>query len=222
MRDSGFATLPSGRRRHLVMTPGRSRMEAPVSALDAGSSGTLHAFVSYSHADRKAAARLQSHLERYPLPAGQDRLQVFLDETDIRSGALSAKLGAALRRAQAPVVCCSPSSTESRWVEQEVDILLRQGDRPVVPIVLAGEPDTVVPAALRQRQFRYPDLRGSWWFGQPGPKGRIELARGIATLLGRPLRDLVDWERHRQQRFALASGVAAATGADMKCGEGLW
>jgi hypothetical protein len=174
----------------------------------AGTDAAFHVFVSYCHADRKAAGRLQAFLQHYPLPGGACPLRVYLDETDIRSGELSNELGTALRRSKALIVCCSPASTESVWVSKEIGIFLEQGTRPVVPVVLEGDPEQVVPDELRRREFRYLDLRGRWWLNRLDPKGRIELARGIATITGRPLRDLVDWEKRRQRRFALRAGLA--------------
>jgi hypothetical protein len=166
------------------------------------------AFLSYSHADRAAARRLQRFIQRYRVPGSGARLTVFLDQTDLRSGELSQELTEALRRSSALLVCCSPAAVESRWVAQEIHAFLAQGGRPVVPIVLEGDAEAVIPLRLREREQRYLDLRGRRLLGLFGPHARVELARGIATIARRPLRELVDWEQ-RRQRVALLRGALA-------------
>jgi hypothetical protein len=88
-------------------------------------------------------------------------------------------------------------------VRKEVEIFSEQESRPVVPVVLRGDPRQVVPVSLQERTFRYLDLRGRWWLNVLSPSGRDELARGIAEITDRDIRVLVNWESRRQRRFAL-------------------
>jgi TIR domain len=96
------------------------------------------AFISYSHHDEVAARRIQHFLERYRLPPGilpaRNRLRVFRDATDIRTGSLSDELNQALDASRALIVCCSSDAVKSRWVSQEIERFLeRDPKRPIAP-----------------------------------------------------------------------------------------
>ena len=160
-------------------------------------------FLSYSHADASVARRVHSFLERYPLPEGKRRLRIFLDDTDLRAGELGQELERALSDARSLVVACSPAALDSRWVENEIrGFCTPGGERTVVPLLVRGEPDRMIPSRLRDLEVRFLDLRRGWWGGFLSPRYRIELARGVATIADLPLRTMVNWERRRQLRTA--------------------
>ena len=160
------------------------------------------AFMSYSHADRRAANRIHTYLEHYKLPGGR-RLRVYLDRTDIRSGDLSAEIRDALDAAGALVVCCSAAAAKSEWVAREIDVFLAGTPRPVGIVLVADDPPSSVPGALRDRELRYADVRRAWRLGMFRPAGRTELVRLIAMIAGLELRALIPWDRrHRLRRLA--------------------
>jgi MTH538 TIR-like domain (DUF1863) len=167
------------------------------------------AFISYSHSDVIAARRVQRFLESYRLPPGipftEKRLRIFRDATDIRTGTLSEELNSALDASRTLIVCCSPSAASSRWVAQEIDRFLEQTPtRPVVALLLAGDPDAAIPQKLRVLEHRFADLRSPWFFGRMKSKGRDELIRAVATITGADLRQLIPWEKRRRRRLALS------------------
>ncbi len=171
------------------------------------------AFISYSHADKDAAARLQHLLEGYRLPAGtlpgSNRLRVFRDTTDIRSGDLRNELKTALAESRVLVVCCSHAAADSRWVAEEIAEFRRQGeDRPIAVILLSGSIPEALPGPLRDVEHRYSDLRRGWRLGMLRPDARVEVIRVIALVAGLELRTLIPWDRRRRrQRLAAVSGV---------------
>jgi len=183
----------------------------PMSATADGIDGDPYdAFLSYSHADARVVKRIHSFLQRYPLPEGRGRTAVFLDNTDLRAGELGRELERALSQARSLVIACSPASLESRWVEKETEAFCMHGaERAVVPMVLRGDPEKVIPSSLRDREARYLDLRCGWWFGLLSPGYRLELARGLATISELPLRTMVNWERRRQVRMAAVACLSA-------------
>lgn len=174
------------------------------------------AFVSYSHADKAAARRIQRFIEQQALPkrpgTARRRLRVFRDDTDIRAAELTQELGAALARSRALVVCASPEAARSSWVQQEIDLFLEQDPgRPVLPILVAGDAATALPPRLADAQIRRADARGGWRFGWLRRSARDELLRVVATLAGEDLRAFIPWDRRRRRRM-VAAGVAALGG----------
>lgn len=174
------------------------------------------AFVSYSHADKAAARRIQRFIEQQALPKRQGtarrRLRVFRDDTDIRAAELTQELGAALARSRALVVCASPEAARSAWVQQEIDLFLEQDpSRPVLPILVAGDATTALPPRLASAEIRRVDARSAWRFGWLRSSARDELLRVVATLAGEDLRAFIPWDRRRRRRM-VAAGVTALGG----------
>jgi hypothetical protein len=117
------------------------------------------AFISYSHADADAAAKLQGQLERYRLPknvvlgrGGQDRNigRIFRDREDLAAApSLSDAIRQALSQSQALIVICSPDARQSRWVGEEIKLFRSlHPDRPVLAALVQGEPSESIPDAL--------------------------------------------------------------------------
>ena len=125
------------------------------------------AFISYSHLDKKRAAKLQHRLESYRIPKGirinrsegRTGLKIFRDETDLRAGSLEGTVYEALDVSRKLIVVCSPVGADEekyKWVELEVQHFIdscRSDD--ILPILLDGNMDTM-PGNIKQlsnRQF---------------------------------------------------------------------
>lgn len=112
------------------------------------------AFLSYNHADRRAARRLQRQLEAYVLPrrmriADGGRMSrvhplrpIFRDEDEMIPGqGLSKRVRQALAQSEHLIVVCSPSAARSAWVEREILEFCELGkeDR-ILAVLVGGEP----------------------------------------------------------------------------------
>jgi tetratricopeptide (TPR) repeat protein len=111
------------------------------------------AFLSYSHADERIAARLHRKLEAYRVPGERrvgknDQLParikpVFRDREELSTAtSLGSSIERALDESEALVVVCSPSSVASRWVNEEIRYFRgKHPDRPVLAFIAAGTPE---------------------------------------------------------------------------------
>jgi hypothetical protein len=170
------------------------------------------AFLSYSSRDRTVVARVQRFLERYRLPKGR-RLRVYRDETDITGGELPEQLRKALGESRCLVVCCSETAAKSSWVAREIEAFRELGpERPIVPVLVAGEPPTNVPPALHAAELRWSDLRDGWRLGLPRRKTRVELVRVVAAAANIEFRELLplDQKRRRRTRVLMTGMIVAA------------
>ena len=177
------------------------------------------AFISYSHADEKAAGWLHRQLEGWRVPARMRaerpglpaRLApVFRDREELGSaGELGPQIQAALAESDALIVLCSPEAARSRWVEQEVRTFRAgpRGER-VFALIVAGEPGSgdereCFPPALRETEPLAADLR-------PGKDGKdLALLKLISGLLDVPLDTLRQREaRRRHQRMLAITSLA--------------
>jgi virginiamycin B lyase len=118
-----------------------------------------YAFLSYSHADEKAAARLSRYLETFRVPVRlggpEQKLPkrmkpIFRDRDEF---AASPDLGAAINQALASsgalIVLCSPAAAKSEWVNKEIEDFKQLGHRArIFAVLLEGEPHESFPAAL--------------------------------------------------------------------------
>jgi hypothetical protein len=179
---------------------------------------SFDAFLSYASADRSRVARIQRFLERSLRSAGDKTASVYMDQTDIRGGKLADELGQALLQSRALIVCCSPASKQSTWVNTEVEKFMAGApDRPLIPLLLDGSPETAFPASL-PANLRYHDLRAGSWLGVLSPSARDELLRVTALLSGAELRELINWDR---RRLMLRGAAAVAAGVPL-AGTGWW
>lgn len=140
---------------------------------DAGQDGGAYrywAFLSYSHADSKAADRLHRWLERFRTPATlagkphplgtiPDKLvPIFRDRHELAAASsLGGEIQEALQASRYLIVLCSPAAARSRWVDEEIRRFKRlHGEDRVLAAIVDGEPftdgaDECLPAALRHR-----------------------------------------------------------------------
>ena len=180
------------------------------------------AFISYSHNDEKQALWIQRKLESYRIPrrlvdelklAGNRFLPVFRDKDELASSAnLSETLRTALQASRNLIVICSPSSANSRWVNEEVAEFQRLGrsDR-IFCVIVGGEPGdpaSCFPSKLRAAEPLAMDLRSG---GENRSAVRLRL---VASLLDIGLDRLRQRDAQRRRRRllyqAMVSGAAAA------------
>jgi tetratricopeptide (TPR) repeat protein len=155
------------------------------------------AFLSYSHRDSAAAKRLHSRLEAFRIdkdlvgratamgPIPKQLRPIFRDRHDFDAGGtLGEQTVAALDDAGALIILASPASASSKPVDAEVRLFQsRHPDRPLIPLILDGEPGSnereCLPQALRATgEVLAADLRDS------GDGRELALAKVVARLLG--------------------------------------
>jgi tetratricopeptide (TPR) repeat protein len=187
-------------------------------------SDAYRAFISYSHADEAWAGWLQRGLERYRVPsrlrAARPELPrrlypVFRDREELASsGDLGDSIRAALARAEALVVICSPDAAASRWVNEEIRLFRSLAPaRPVLCLMVAGSPDPAsadcaFPPALCRDDAGAPlpePLAADPRQHADGRRGALlKIAAGLLGVGVDALR-----QRDQQRRVRVASGVAA-------------
>lgn len=189
---------------------------------DSGQERRFRAFLSYSHADERAAASLHRWLESYRIPArlvGTEtalgpvtaRLApIFRDRAELpAASSLDSEVERALEASGALLVLCSPEAAASRWVNAEIALFRRlHPERPVIAALLRGTPEESFPPSLlmpgRDGIVREPiaaDFR-------PDKDGR-HLARMkiVAGLTGLGLDHIIQRDAQRQIRRVI--GITA-------------
>ena len=178
------------------------------------------AFISYKHEDMRWAKWLQNRLETYRLPSvirkeaphlPKHIRPIFRDQTDIGAGPLLENLRKELEDSRFLIVICSPSASQSEWVNKEVQnfIQMGRGDR-IIPLIVAGEPGAADPS----RECFPAALRG----GEQAMLGvSVEelgkekaVVKIVAKLLGLKFDRLWDRHRRRQRQQLLMRGLMAA------------
>lgn len=114
-----------------------------------------HAFISYSHSDKKWADWLHKTLETYQIPSSirattngdKNKLSskltpIFRDREELpTSSGLSSAIMSALEESKYLIVICSPNSAKSKYVNREiVDFKHHHGEENVLAIIVSGEP----------------------------------------------------------------------------------
>ena len=178
------------------------------------------AYISYSHHDEVYARRLQGRLETYRVPRHLVRAgfparlsRVFRDRSDLpSSSSLREELKAALADSDALIVVCSPAAAASEWVREEILEFKRIGpDRPILPVVVSGEPPGCFPSALVGSADGIEEaLEPLAADARPGGDGdRDSLLKLIAGLLGVGFDELKRRDAHRQhRRMATFAGLS--------------
>ena len=114
-----------------------------------------HAFISYSHQDKKWGNWLHKSLETFPVPKaliGKESrdgpiprrvFPIFRDREELPTAStLSDNIENALTQSRYLIVICSPRSASSRWVNQEIKTFKSYGreDR-ILCLIVDGEPN---------------------------------------------------------------------------------
>jgi tetratricopeptide (TPR) repeat protein len=176
-------------------------------------------FISYSHRDERAGAKLHRRLETYKLPkqlvgtetarglVPQRLTPIFRDREELSAGvSLSRQVQDALAVSDALIILCSPHAKASVWVGKEIETFRAlHPDRPILAAILEGDPDDAFPDALTQDGAEpiAADLRkgkDGWRLGQQ---------KLIAGMTGVPLDALVQRDAQRQLRRVTAITVGA-------------
>ena len=114
------------------------------------------AFISYAHEDETVAARLQTALEKFPVPKplrmdGMARISpIFRDVTELTAHhSLSRKIEDAVNGSRFLIVLCSPAAKNSHWVNEEIRLFRRlHGAESILCALIEGTPSTSFPDAL--------------------------------------------------------------------------
>lgn len=197
------------------------------------------AFISYAHADGRAARRLHRRLEAWRPPRGLSRdaayaarlpsgrlRPIFRDRDELASSAsLGDLIQQALDASEALIVVCSPAAVRSRWVNEEIRwFRTHHPERPVLAFVAGGDPGAdpraepqraAFPLNLLLADVAYPDGP----YGEPlaadarreGDGFAMAFLKLAAGLLGVPFDRLRQREaRRRQRNLALIAGASVA------------
>ncbi|RVT90534.1 toll/interleukin-1 receptor domain-containing protein [Sphingomonas crocodyli] len=182
------------------------------------------AFISYSHVDEHAAARLHRWLESYRLPRtvvgrstargeiGRKLSPIFRDRTEFpASGDLHEEVTSALSASACLVVLCSPAARASRWVNQEIALFRSlHPDRPILAALIDGEPADAFPPALTQPGpngvVREPIAAD---FRRRGDGARLARLKIVAGIAGLALDELVQRDAQRQLHRVAAITIAS-------------
>lgn len=174
------------------------------------SSRRYHAFVSYSHEDRKIGDRFFQDLDKYRVPRslhGRDtsigliprRLHpCFRDREELSTSSnLTDTIHAALSASDNLVVLCSPRSAVSSWVDQEIRRFqeIGKGNR-IHPVIIDGKPAEALPPALRGANGAEPLAADIQETGDGWTNAKLKV---IAGILGVTLGELKDRDAARQR-----------------------
>ena len=177
------------------------------------------AFISYSHADKKAARKLYRRLNNYRLPmtlrgeyARKEGRQlpnrispIFIDDEEMANSSVMGGMMSGLERSRFLIVVCSPNSARSPYVNSEVEYFLRSGrGNYIIPYIISGKPCSGNPATeCYPPAMREPDRLGA---DVRELKGDAAL-RVIAMMLQVDMGVLA--QREKQKRERLIVGTAA-------------
>lgn len=182
------------------------------------------AFISYSHKDSALGKKIQKKIEGYQLPrrlwgrktpqgiTPQHLTPIFRDLDELPAADdLSAEVQAALKSSRSLIVVCSPAAATSTWVSREVaQFRTLHPDRPILPVLVDGEPPEAFPEALRKINTEgdvAEPLAAD--FRTRGDGQTLALLKLIAGITGIGLYELV--QRDSQRRLQYAITVTAMT-----------
>jgi tetratricopeptide (TPR) repeat protein len=179
------------------------------------------AFLSYSHRDAAAAARLHRRLEAYRVPrrlAGRETPRgpvparlwpIFRDREELPAATdLSETVREALARSGALIILCSPHAAASLWVAEEIRVFRElHPDRPVLAAILDGDPPDCFPGLLRAFGDGHEPLATDLRRDKDGP--RLGVLKLVAGITGLGLDDLVQRDATRRVRRVMAVTAGA-------------
>lgn len=178
--------------------------------------GRFSAFISYSHEDMAAAAKLQQKLERYRIPkqVAAEHLNsartlgpIFRDREDLAAGtSLSAAIRDAISRAECLIVLCSPAAAKSRWVAAEIALFREiHPTKHILPAIISGNPQEAFPPELLVDGNE--PLAADFRPKADGPQlGFLKIVAGVA---GVPLDALIQRDAQRKLRRVTAITAVA-------------
>lgn len=130
-----------------------------------------YAFISYSHADKKAVTKMQKRIERFVIPRYIRKLKnlapkkigsIFRDDTDLAGVDLIESIRTALDESACLIVVCSRHSAKSQWVNSEIDYFTRTKETGRVIPVFVGKrnriSEEIMPEALLKKGFQASDV----------------------------------------------------------------
>lgn len=186
------------------------------------------AFISYSHEDEKTASWLVRVLESYKLPkhittdktpknSNYNLSPIFIDREELNiSSDLTSVVRHALKNSEFLIVICSPASSSSKWVNQEIrEFIKAHGIEKILCVISSGEPDRnhinscFPPALFVDANSKYEpaaaDLR-------PNKDGKqLVKLKLISSLLDLKLNQLIQREEKRRQENILNLSLIAIT-----------
>lgn len=183
------------------------------------------AFLSYSHADEKAARKLHRWLETYRIPARlvgtetragkvPSRLApIFRDRNELPAAtSLGEEVRQALAQSQTLLVLCSPAARASRWVEAEIALFRTlHPDRPVLAALIEGDPEDSFPPALTAIGANGERLEPIAADFRPDHDGtKLARLKIVAGLTGLALDQIIQRDAQRQIRRVIAVTFLAA------------
>ena len=191
-----------------------------------------YAFISYSHADKKIAKKLQRYLESYSLPTKLRKAEpglpkklhpVFIDESDlVATGTLKTALQANLEKSNYLIVVCSPYSAKSKYVNDEIEYFIKIGRLyKIIPFIVAGEPHSkdasieCFPAAI----LYFPHEHELLGFDLTKFGSREAFLRIIATLLKLDLDNFISRviKERRKNFYSCANFDSCCNNHDNAC-----
>ncbi len=172
--------------------------------MDKGKLFKNFAFISYSHADKKAAEELQNILDDFKLSDAlkknyPDRPEVlreiFRDDTGLPAGSnLTVEIQKQLDQSNYLIVICSPNAVKSKWVNKEIEYFKTHRDSThIIPFIIDGvakaksadEPECF-PKALQSLEARGANI------------STFSFERAVIEVIAGALEIDVDdlWQRH--------------------------
>ena len=162
------------------------------------------AFISYSHADKKAAEELQKVLDDFHLSDAlkekyPDRPEVlreiFRDDTGLPAGSnLTKEIQKQLEQSNYLIVICSPNAAKSEWVNKEIDYFKTHREPThIIPFIIDG----VANAKSADEQECFPDALKSLE-ARGANISTFSFERAVIEVIAGALEIEVDdlWQRH--------------------------
>ncbi|MEM1036576.1 MAG: TIR domain-containing protein [Pseudomonadota bacterium] len=187
---------------------------------DFDNSGKFTAFISYSHADQKAANKLLNRLQTYRLPKDDQHTEdrrlgdFFIDREELAaSGSLSESILEGIRQSRCMIVLCSKAAASSEWVNKEINAFRACHPEAVILPVILNEPNaeserptSLFPEALSisDDEPLAADMRSS---GDGSYLGFLKLVSALADV---PLNQLLQKDTKRRNRRVTAVTLASA------------
>ncbi len=183
------------------------------------------AFISYGHADKRWAARLQHFFESYSIPPEvrgtlPARLTPVFRDREVLGAAhnLSEEIRRAIVASRSMVVICSPESAKSVWVKREVELFMRtHGDARIFCLIVERadgslQAPELLPEPLRPevcgREILAADARPT---GDGAKRALLKTLAGVAGISYPVL------ARSQERRAARRQAVAWATTLALVC-----